>query len=68
MRKRYVVTSRNRPRLYNYHDEQVILAGTTVFEPEPQLVETGILDPLGNPIMCYQSIDPIGFVWHDQPV
>lgn len=65
MRKRYV-TSRNRPRLYNYHDEQVILAGTTVHEAEPQIIETGLLDANGNPIFSIEAMGPIGFIHHGE--
>lgn len=66
MRKRYVFNASKPPRLYNYQDEPVHLAATTVFEPEPQLVETGILDASGQPIMVYEALAPIGFIHHGQ--
>jgi hypothetical protein len=65
MRKRYVTAS-NRPRLYSYDDEPVHLTGTTVFEPEPQMVDTGILDASGQPIMFYETLAPIGFIHHGE--
>ena len=65
MRKRYV-TSRNRPHFYNYHDEQVILAGTVVHEAEPQIIETGLLDASGNPIFSIEAMGPIGFIHHGE--
>ena len=65
MRKRYVTASKT-PRLYSYNDEQVILAGTTVHEPEPQMVDTGILDASGQPIMFYETLAPIGFIHHGE--
>jgi hypothetical protein len=61
MRKRYV-TSRNKPRLYSYQDEQILLAGTTVHEAEPQIIETGLLDASGNPIFSIEAMGPIGFI------
>ena len=66
MRKRYVVTSRSRPHLYSYSDEQVILAGTTVHEAEPQIIETGLLDANGNPIFSIEAMGPIGFIHHGE--
>jgi hypothetical protein len=61
MRKRYV-TSRNRPRLYSYDDEPIHLAGTTVFEQEPMIFGTGLLDADGQPIWYEEIKEPIGFV------
>lgn len=67
MRKRYVIASKLRPRLYSYSDEPVILAGTTVHELEPELVETGLLDASGNPILTIENqMDPIGFIRHTE--
>lgn len=67
MRKRYVIASRLRPRLYSYTDEPVILAGTTVHEQEPEYVETGILDAHGNPIVTIENqMDLIGFIHHTE--
>jgi len=61
MRKRYVTASK-RPRLYSYQDEQILLAGTTVHEAEPQILETGLLDAGGNPIFSIEAMGPIGFI------
>lgn len=66
MRKRYVVTSSKKPRLYNYQDDQILLAGTTVHEAEPQIIETGLLDANGNPIFSIEATGPIGFIHHDE--
>lgn len=66
MRKRYVVTSKAKPRLYNYQDDQILLAGTTVHEAEPQIIETGLLDANGNPIFSIEATGPIGFIHHDE--
>jgi hypothetical protein len=65
MRKRYV-TSRNRQHLYSYSDEPVHLAGMTVFELEPQIIETGLLDVNGNPIFSIEAMGPIGFIHHGE--
>ena len=66
MRKRYVTASKAKPRLYGYQDDQVHLAGTTVHEAEPQIIETGLLDASGNPIFSIQAMGPIGFVHHGE--
>jgi hypothetical protein len=64
MRKRFVVS---KPRLYSYDEDPVHLAGTTVHEDEPQVVETGLLDAQGKPITRIEGqIGPIGFVHHSE--
>jgi hypothetical protein len=61
MRKRYVTASKS-PRLYLYDDEPIHLAGLTVFEPEPMIFDTGLLDADGNPIRYEEIKEPIGFI------
>ena len=61
MRKRYVTASKS-PRLYSYDDEPIHLAGLTVFEPEPMIFDTGLLDADGNPIRYEEIKEPIGFI------
>ena len=36
----------------------------TVYEPEPECIDTGLLDKSGNPIMAIDEMAPIGFVQH----
>jgi hypothetical protein len=66
MRKRYVFNASTKPRLYDYSDEPIHLAGLTVFEPEPMVFDTGLLDADGQPIRYEEIREPIGFV-HAQP-
>lgn len=33
----------------------------TVHEPEPRVIDTGLLDASGNKIMAIDQMDPIGF-------
>lgn len=46
---------------YTFTDAQEYLA-RTVHEPEPRMVNTGLLYPDGSPIIAYEAMGPIGFV------
>lgn len=37
----------------------------TVYEQEPQVIDTGILDLHGNPVFAIEAMQPIGFVIHE---
>lgn len=50
---------------YTLTDAQEYLA-RTVHEPEPRMVNTGLLFPDGSPIMAYEATGPIGFVHFEE--
>lgn len=51
----------------DWYDEADDLSGVrdlTVVCSDPALVNTGLLDADGNPIMKLIENDPIGYIWH----
>ena len=36
-----------------------------VFEIEPELIDTGLLDHDGNKIMVQERMSPIGYIWFE---
>ena len=48
-------------------EELGLLPNLTVYEKEPDVIDTGLLDQYGNPITYIEAslYHPIGFLWHD---
>ena len=58
MRKTRLADADGEPDAENY-------LARTVYEPEPQIIETGLLDSQGQPIYAIEAMGPIGFVIHE---
>lgn len=51
------------PRLYLGDGQKAAdFAARTVFEPEPEVIKTTLLDARGTPIYRVKQMDPIGFI------
>lgn len=69
MPKRYFIGKRPKAVVWDDFDPEDApnaenYLGHYVFEPEPQIVDTGLLDSHGNPICYEERLDQIGF-WRE---
>lgn len=51
------------PHEYYDKNEGLDTLSREVFEAEPELIDTGLLDHDGNKIMVQERMLPIGYIW-----
>lgn len=62
MTKRYFTMRFKRVRSEDEDKVSLYEANLTIYEPDPEPYETGILDAQGQPLWATNEIDQIGFI------